>query len=137
MIYYFFPWWLGHPIYFVASCWLASLYCFEYRWVYLGWDSHHRLGYFERHWLYFFGFGFPIGLVSYISPKFIDTGMFALIFPIFILTSAIAKPIELKSERFRKLRIFFVIQHMCTFLLARLEGRIRLKTRTRTNSKQT
>ena len=105
----------------MGSCWLASLYCFEYRWVYLGWNSNDRLGYFERHWMYFFGFGFPIGVLSFVSPRFIDNGIFALVFPIFILTSAIARPTELRSERFRRLPIFKINQYVTTFLLSRIE----------------
>eukprot|EP00392_Amoebophrya_sp_AT5.2_P008597 g8625.t1 len=69
ILYYLVPY-VGKPFYFVCFCWLASLYCFEYRWVYLGWTSRERLSYFENHWLYFAGFGFPIAAVSYVSPAY-------------------------------------------------------------------
>jgi len=55
----------GPPLYFLHSCWLASIYCFEYRWVHLRWTSNARLDYFERHWLYFAGFGFPVSFISF------------------------------------------------------------------------
>ena len=101
LMYYCIPFGVGKFFYFVASCWLASLYCFEYRWVFLGWNSHQRLSYFESHWLYFCGFGFPIAFLSYTSPTFIDNGIFALIFPFFILTSSVASPQGLPVRTFR------------------------------------
>ncbi|CAD7933976.1 unnamed protein product [Amoebophrya sp. A25] len=162
LLYYCVPFGLGKGLYFVMNCWLISLYCFEYRWVYLGWSSRERLGYFERHFkailvllfrttskissnrllvlvakstqvhsivglglsnnrLYFAGFGFPIGFVSYVSPRFIDNGIFALVFPLFILTAAVAQPVELKS--LRQVPIFYLVSRATTRLLSLCDKR--------------
>ena len=88
----------------------------------LGWTSADRLGYFERHWLYFFGFGTPIGVLCFISPRFIDNGIFALIFPLFILTSSVAVPRELKQHRLRKLPIFWAVLKVTTWMLRATGG---------------
>jgi len=119
LVFYCLPWGMGEPLYFVLNCWLASLYCFEYRWVFLGWSSRERLGYFERHYLYFAGFGFPIAFASYVSPRFIDNGIFALIFPVFILTAAVAQPRELAgATRWKRLQIFWLVSRITTKLLS-------------------
>merc|ERR1719428_1450752 len=102
---YYIPF-IGPFLYFVHSCWLASMYCFEYRWVHLRWSSNARLDYFERHWLYFAGFGFPVSLVSFLCPRFIDAGVFALLFPLCLLTATVAEPRALKAAPLRRLPIF-------------------------------
>merc|ERR1719238_1388573 len=103
---------VGPALYFLHSCWLASIYCFEYRWVHLRWGSNARLDYFERHWLYFAGFGFPVSLASFLSPRFIDTGVFALLFPLCILTATGAEPRPLRKapRHLRRLPIFVAVQ---------------------------
>lgn len=117
---------VGPVIYFIHSCWLASIYCFEYRWMYQRWGSAARLDYFERHWLYFVGFGFPLSLVTYLCPRFVDYGVFALLFPIFILMSATAEPHELRKAPhcLRRLPVFVVVQWVSYFLLRLFEGRL-------------
>lgn len=117
----------GPPLYFVHSCWLASVYCFEYRWVHLRWTSNARLDYFERHWLYFAGFGFPVSFISFISPRFIDAGVFALFFPLLVLTATIAEPKELKRAPalLQQLPVFAVVQGTSCVGLRLFEGRLR------------
>jgi len=117
---------VGPPLYFLHSCWLASIYCFEYRWVHLRWGSNARLDYFERHWLYFAGFGFPVSVVSFVSPRFVDTGVFALLFPLCILTATTAEPRALKVAPacLRRLPIFLAVQCVSCLVLRHFEGRL-------------
>lgn len=117
---------VGPPLYFLHSCWLASMYCFEYRWVHLRWASNTRLDYFERHWLYFAGFGFPVSVVSFLCPRFVDAGVFALLFPLCILTATTAEPRAIKAgpAPLRRLPIFSVAQAVCSRLLRVFEGRL-------------
>lgn len=120
---YYLPF-VGPPLYFVHSCWLASIYCFEYRWVHLRWGSNRRLDYFEQHWLYFAGFGFPVSCVSFLCPRFIDAGVFALLFPLSILTAARAEPRPLKASSIRRLPIFIAVQGISCMVLRAFEGRL-------------
>jgi etoposide-induced 2.4 mRNA len=117
---------VGPPLYFVHSCWLASIYCFEYRWVHLRWKTEVRLDYFERHWLYFAGFGFPVSVVSFLCPRFVDAGVFALLFPLCILTATTAEPQAIKTAPapLRRLPIFMVVQGVSCRILRIFEGRI-------------
>eukprot|EP00929_Paragymnodinium_shiwhaense_P099170 TRINITY_DN60725_c0_g1_i2.p1 TRINITY_DN60725_c0_g1~~TRINITY_DN60725_c0_g1_i2.p1 ORF type:complete len:424 (-),score=28.53 TRINITY_DN60725_c0_g1_i2:90-1361(-) len=115
---------LGPMLYFIHSCWLASIYCFEYRWVHLQWTSNQRVEYFESHWLYFAGFGFPMSLVCFWCPRFVDVGVFALLFPLFILQATSAEPCKLRSAPriFRRLPVFFFVQGFCCSALKAVEG---------------
>jgi len=116
----------GPSLYFIHSCWLASIYCFEYRWVHQRWTSNERLDYFERHWLYFAGFGFPVSFVSFLCPRFIDAGVFALLFPVFVLTASNAEPKELQSwpTPLRRLPVFAAVQGSSCLMLRLFEGRL-------------
>ncbi|CAJ1334606.1 unnamed protein product [Effrenium voratum] len=105
---------------------MASIYCFEYRWVHQQWSANARVDYFENHWLYFFGFGFPVSFVSVLCPRFINTGVFALFFPLFVLTATRAQPKPLRYPEFlQRLPLFIFVQEVsCGLvrLLGRLEG---------------
>lgn len=120
---------VGPALYFVHSCWLASVYCFEYRWVHDRWSSNARVDHFERHWLYFSGFGFPVSFVSFWCPQFIDTGVFALLFPLCVLTATTAKPqaLQRSPRQLRRVPIFFVVQHASCYLLRVVERRCAAK----------
>eukprot|EP00931_Biecheleriopsis_adriatica_P003912 TRINITY_DN105660_c0_g1_i1.p1 TRINITY_DN105660_c0_g1~~TRINITY_DN105660_c0_g1_i1.p1 ORF type:complete len:334 (-),score=64.69 TRINITY_DN105660_c0_g1_i1:52-1026(-) len=117
---------VGPALYFLQSCWMASIYCFEYRWVHQRWTSNARLDYFERHWLYFAGFGFPVSFVSLLCPRFIDAGVFALFFPLFVLTATRAEPKALQQcpELLRKLPLFAAVQGVSTRFIRFFEGHL-------------
>eukprot|EP00435_Cladocopium_sp_Y103_P063109 s298_g24.t1 len=115
---------IGPLLYFVHSCWMASIYCFEYGWVHQRWSANARVDYFECHWLYFFGFGFPVSFVSYFCPRFIDAGVFALFFPVFVLTATRAEPKALQQcpKQLQRLPLFMVVQGVSCFLVRIFEG---------------
>jgi etoposide-induced 2.4 mRNA len=76
---------IGKYIAFIHLCWLYSLYSFEYKWAALAWSNEKRVEFFETRALYFFGFGIPAAGITIIFPAFINSGVFALIFPVFIM----------------------------------------------------
>eukprot|EP01083_Nonionella_stella_P139632 426295_1 len=88
---YFVPY-VGNALAFLYLCWLYALYSFEYGWSMESWSLQVRLVYFETHAPYFAGFGFPCALISVIFPKFVSYGLFAFMFPLFIITAISANP---------------------------------------------
>lgn len=115
---------IGPALYFVHFCWLASLYAFEYRWVSLKWNTGERLQYLEKHWIYFFGFGFPVSLLCFAMPRFVDTGVFAILFPLFIFTSTMAQPKAAQNSRVFPSRIpIFTVAHTIACYVLRIAER--------------
>eukprot|EP00808_Paulinella_micropora_P015140 g24699.t1 len=73
-------------------CWLYSFYSFDYLWNLQGIAFEDRCQYFQERWAYFTGFGFPSALLTYLLPRFIGAGIFALLFPFFIILAIVAQP---------------------------------------------
>ncbi|ETW02214.1 hypothetical protein H310_05779 [Aphanomyces invadans] len=91
MLSYFVPL-VGPYLSFVHTSWLYALYCFEYKWSLHGWSIEKRLVYMEKHWAYFVGFGCPFTLATYFAPNFVNKGIFALLFPLFLLLATVCGP---------------------------------------------
>lgn len=74
---------------------LYSLYCFEYKW---GTDSYlmKNLAFFEENSPYFMGFGFLFALSTKYFPFLMSTGIYAVMFPFFMLTAIKATPPSIK-----------------------------------------
>ncbi|CAO3599458.1 unnamed protein product [Absidia cylindrospora] len=69
---------------------VLAYYCFEYKWIDLGWTQEHRLSFVEHHWPYFLGFGLPLTLATYFFPTLQAGAMFAFGFPLFVLLASLA-----------------------------------------------
>lgn len=78
---------VGTGFSFVYTCWVYSLYCFEYKWALQGWDLERRFRHLETNWAYFAGFGAPCTLVTFFWPKFVSLGVFAVFFPLFVMVA--------------------------------------------------
>ncbi|DBA02885.1 TPA: LOW QUALITY PROTEIN: hypothetical protein N0F65_005912, partial [Lagenidium giganteum] len=77
---------------FIHLSWLYSLYCYEYKWSLAGWSLERRLTHLERNWAYFAGFGSPFTLATFFVPNFVSKGIFALLFPVFLLQAIVCDP---------------------------------------------
>ncbi|KAJ1929590.1 hypothetical protein IWQ60_001020 [Tieghemiomyces parasiticus] len=92
---------LGSFIYF---CWIYAFYCFEYQWINKNWSFEKRLDYLESRWAYFLGFGLPCTLCTFFSPLFVSAGIFAFLFPMYIIMANIAQPLPRRSDPAPRLR---------------------------------
>lgn len=67
---------------------LNSMYCFDYFFDSYNFYFNRRKFYFETRWPYFIGFGTPLALAcSFSTDMFVNGVIFALLFPLFIISS--------------------------------------------------
>lgn len=83
---------VGDVLGFLTFSWLFAMYCQEYKWNQKAWSFERRIGELETHWLYYLGFGTPGALATFFFPTLISNGVFALIFPVFIVLSTGREP---------------------------------------------
>ncbi|KAL9643367.1 hypothetical protein ABK040_014820 [Willaertia magna] len=99
----------GTLVSFILYSWIYAFYSFEYVWSYKGYSLRKRIQYFEERCGYMFAFGSLNALISNYFPFFLSAGVWAMIFPIFIVLAMLAKPpsaADVKREGLRPFRIF-------------------------------
>ncbi|KAJ3326439.1 Etoposide induced 2.4 mRNA [Blyttiomyces sp. JEL0837] len=84
---------LGYFTSFMMVNWISAFLCFEYKWVGRGWTLDRRVEYFEERWAYFAGFGLPITMCTFFFPQFVSAGLFALLFPMYIIMANRSSPV--------------------------------------------
>lgn len=116
---------VGPPLSFVACTWLYALYCFEYKWIIQAWSLEQRVDAVENNWAYFFGFGVPCTLATFFFPGFASSGVFALLFPVFIVVAQAARPVRHAVEPFvpKRLPVFAIAKGVVTLLLRQADRR--------------
>ncbi|CAG8575766.1 6516_t:CDS:2, partial [Diversispora eburnea] len=100
----------GPLISFMYFCWIYAYY---------RWTLEQRIEYFEERWSYFAGFGFTFTAITFFVDQFLSAGVFALLFPLYIImaNNALPMPRQNESARFStfmpyKLRIFWVAKKL-------------------------
>lgn len=61
-------------------------------------SSRKSIRFFEANWSYYFGFGFPFALALQLFPPLLSSGVYALLFPIFVCMSVEAEPLVYKRN---------------------------------------
>ncbi|XP_031566522.1 etoposide-induced protein 2.4 homolog [Actinia tenebrosa] len=90
----------------IHMCLLYSLYAFEYKWVNMDWSAPKRLAYIESNWPYFVGFGLPLALMTALpSSVFVSGCVFAILFPLFIISGNEANVSETNQFPIRVFRL--------------------------------
>jgi etoposide-induced 2.4 mRNA len=96
---------------------LYSLYCFEYKWMHDGWPVHQRIAFIETRWPYFIGFGLPLTFLTALPNSLvISASVFAVSFPLFIISATSAKP---SQSRLPPLPIFNIVIKVTNKLASR------------------
>jgi len=96
---------------FIQLSWLYSFYCFDCKWSLRGkWGIAKRVQVFENYWVYMLGFGTPFTLAFFFFPYLVSNGIFALLYPLFIILAVRAKPQKTENAKYipTKLPIFWM-----------------------------
>merc|ERR1711968_196984 len=93
---------------------MSAFYSFEYTWSIQGWRVEDKVRVFETNYAYFFGFGLPIALITAFFPFFVSNGIFALVFPLFIIlaTAAELPPPPTSPWLPERIQIFWIVGHL-------------------------
>eukprot|EP00123_Amoebidium_parasiticum_P012878 comp21629_c0_seq1/m.30367 comp21629_c0_seq1/g.30367 ORF comp21629_c0_seq1/g.30367 comp21629_c0_seq1/m.30367 type:complete len:305 (-) comp21629_c0_seq1:304-1218(-) len=113
---------IGPPLSFFLMSWLYALYCFEYKWMNAHWPVERRLEFIETRWPYFAGFGMPFACCTFFFPAFVNGGVFAMLYPMYIIMATRAR-VEVEEAQPRA-----VIGRLAVFALATAltDGAIRM-----------
>lgn len=87
----FFPY-FGPIFSLVSQSFMYAFYCFTYKWGTDQVDLYRILAFFEKHFFYFAGFGFVYACITRLFPGIMGGGVYAALFPIFLLLSIKASP---------------------------------------------
>ncbi|KAI9312599.1 etoposide-induced protein 2.4-domain-containing protein [Dichotomocladium elegans] len=81
---------IGPMLSFLVSCIFMAYYCYDYKWMNLGWPLDQRLSHIEHHWSYFLGFGCPATLLTFSLSTLHAGAVFALIYPSYVIMATVA-----------------------------------------------
>ncbi|KAI8341121.1 etoposide-induced protein 2.4-domain-containing protein [Chlamydoabsidia padenii] len=136
---------VGVLLSFAMNCLIVSYYCFEYRWVYMGWSLEQRIAYIEQHWSFFLGFGLPATFLTFFLSTLRGGALFPLIYPSYVIMAFMATPksaspsgqpvassVSSSSEFMlpNKIPAFFVVRKLNSLVigLVRLVGGVRVES---------
>ncbi|KAJ9524047.1 hypothetical protein QJQ45_022464 [Haematococcus lacustris] len=78
---------VGRGLSIMASCWMTSFFCFDYRWALQGTPLLDRLAFFECAAPFFGGFGLLLAVVTAVMPFYSGAAVIAILFPLFVLVA--------------------------------------------------
>lgn len=81
-------------LYTLHLSWYYALYAYDYKWSLAKLPLLQRLHHFEQYWAYYAGYGATSAVLTLVFPRYFNTGIFALTFPLFLILAIIAVPVE-------------------------------------------
>ncbi|KAI8067454.1 etoposide-induced protein 2.4-domain-containing protein [Gongronella butleri] len=102
--------WIGTPASLLLNCVIMGYYCFEYKWIDLGWTQAHRMAFVERHWAYFLGFGLPATLLTFFLTTLHAGAVFALVYPSFVILACVSTMKPYDSSRLPHLPVMMGVR---------------------------
>ena len=82
----------GPTFYLIMQSFTYAFYCFAYKWGTDQVDIHKILAFFDKYFFYFSGFGFVFACITRVFPGLMGSGVYATLFPVFLLLSIKASP---------------------------------------------
>lgn len=76
---------VGYPLHMLHLSWFYALSSFEYAWCLNSRGLAERIRLLETDWIYYTGFGLTQTLLTTVFPKFLASGVFAFVLPLFIV----------------------------------------------------
>ncbi|KAJ8323782.1 hypothetical protein QVD99_007059 [Batrachochytrium dendrobatidis] len=120
---------IGPAFSYILLNFILAFFAFEYKWANRNWSFVHQIEFFESHWAYFFGFGFPMALMVILFPKTVNLGWFALVFPMYIIMANRAKPLPIHKDLVHvwylpvRMPIFLFAQYASTMIISWIKRR--------------
>eukprot|EP00842_Homolaphlyctis_polyrhiza_P001005 jgi/Hompol1/1905/HPOL_005780-RA len=115
------------------SFWLftfaSAFFAFEYRWAGLKRSLAQEIDFFETHWAYFAGFGLPLTVPAFFFPQTISLGVFAIMFPMFIIMANAGKPLPTRKDPIQphswlaRLPVFWLSQKTAQLIISFIKRR--------------
>ncbi|KAI9305412.1 etoposide-induced protein 2.4-domain-containing protein [Cunninghamella echinulata] len=109
---------IGLALGFIFNSVIMAYYCFEYKWIELGWTQEHRMSFVEQHWPYFLGFGLPVTFLTYFLSTLHAGAIFALFYPSFIINANIGTTKFNQQPTYFKIPIFLIIRTLNRLILS-------------------
>lgn len=105
---------VGNLLYPILMVLLYSWFAFEYKWRGFGWKLHERVGYIERNWPYFLGFGSPFALFFVLRFSLLSCGLCWFLFLPSVISANHSVPPRAKHN-FR-IRVFKPTTYLTTMI---------------------
>jgi etoposide-induced 2.4 mRNA len=81
------------------GAWTVAWYAFDPLWTLRRWPLSRRLSHFESKWAYYAGFGMPAAIAGAAIPGLAGSGLWSLVFPVFVITAVYANPRGIMAKK--------------------------------------
>lgn len=100
--------------------WFFGFYIYEYKLIHNSLDIKKRVKYFEERWVYFLGYGFIFGTMSYWLPFSISSSFYLLYLNLLIINTIHLRPVKNENivmSKLERLPIFYLPLHFANLFV--------------------